>query len=401
MRDNPGMKKAVRHILPLAVLALVSCGTGTEGSLGKGIYKVQFFDDTPGDPQLVAYSYVVEGRDALDTIRYVGDNQYDYLSHSEKRPEVPGNYKVFDNWVGTYSIDPSSSSLSSSSSSESSLDGQPVDLTNVRADCDVYATFREESYSIVFSQSDRGETIRSESGDALTMSLSYGDPWDPEFLLDGTKEDYAPYGMEETFLGHSFGSLVDALESGTDLKAIDSLLESATWHSGEGEPTLSDCPEGSFYLGLPAEDHANPTSDDYPLYFRYLDEFYLLGNMGQAAFVDLQTLYLRETREFPVYVYEDETLANCLGTLYVPYTEALGSEATEGGWRLFVGDAEVIVQGATDVKAQYFDYVEEGDNSVPGVPGAEIHAKDVAENYRGQDAELLHVMGAIKAWFVY
>ena len=398
MRDNLAMKKAVRHILPVAVLALISCGTGADGSLGKGIYKVQFFDDAPGEPQLVAYSYVVEGRDALDTIRYVGDTQYDYQSRSGKRPETPGNYKVFDKWAGTYSID---SSFSSSSSMASSLDGEPVDLTNVRADCDVYATFREESYSIVFSQSDRGETIRDESGEPVTMSLSYGDPWDPDFLLDGTKEDYAPYGMEESYLGHNFGSLVDALESGVELRAVDSLLESATWHSGEGEPALSSCPEGSFFLGLPAEDEANPTSDDYPLYFRYLDEFYLLGSMGQAAFVDLQTLYFREARDFPVYVYEDETLSNCLGTLYVTYTEALGSEASDGGWRLFVGESEILGEGATGVKARYFDYVEGGDNSVPGVPGAEIQAKDVAENYRGQDAELLHVMGAIKAWFVY
>ena len=392
--------KKVLYIQPVALLALVSCGGGEEGSLAKGIYKVQFFDDTPGEPQLVAYSYVVEGRDALDSIRYVGETQYDYQSRSGKRPETPGNYKVFDSWVGTYSIDSESNSFSSSESLP--LDGMAVDLTNVRADCDVYATFREESFSIVFSQSDRGETVRDEEGNPVTMTLSYGDAWDSSFLLEGTKEDYAPYGMKETFLGHNFSPLVDSLPSGVELKAVDSLLLSATWHSGEGEPSVSSCPEGSFYLGLPAEDVANPTSEDYPLYFRYLDEFYRLGNMGQSAFVDLQTIYLRETRDFPVYVYEDETLSNCLGTIYVPYTEALLSVGTEDGWALSVeGGEEISVLGATGVRAQYFDYVEGGDNSVPGVPGAVIEAKDVAPNYRGQEAELLHVMGAIKAWFVY
>ena len=355
----------------VGILTLISCGSTGSSSLADNIHTVEFYDDSP-TPQLVGYSYVIHGRSALDSFHDATENGYDRLSRCGSRPEKPGDYYSFSSWKGSYE------------------DGTAVDISSIKEDCKVYATFETLSYTIGISLQDRGEYFKDEEGKQYATALHYGEMFDDEFLLPGEKEDEALYGEKDTFIGYQvsfgYGSKID-----TPVFKDSSHFH---WKAGEEVADVSFLEEGDLYVQIPPIEEENPTS--YPISYCYGDGVQQIAEFGKNTFITLSTVYESEVASFPVYLYEDSTRSKLLDVFYVPYMDAITCEIIEGTTVISSESGELYrIEGNYSLEGIY---VSEGE-AIPNEPEKVFRAYyDIAPQYQGLSVDFNHIMGACYAY---
>ena len=366
MRHNLDMKKKFLAFSGLMLL-LTSCGGGaSSGSVAPGIRVVQFFDDSP-EPQLVGYSYVIEGRNALDSFQSVDENGYDQLSRCGVRPENPGDYYVFSGWKGEYE------------------DGSAVDLTNIQSDCNVYAQFDTASYYVNVEINDRGEFMREADNSYHLFQLHYGENIPDSFLLPGAKEDEAQYGSVDTFTGYQIHC------DKTDETVASPIIQNGTlhWEAGELPAEEAELDVGTLYVELPPADEDNPT--EYPISYCYAPGLVgKVGSFGKNTPFALECVYESESRSFPVYLFDSSAKENLLHTFYVPYTEGLTLVTSNAGLTISSPNGDsYLIENATSVEGYYY---QDGD-TLPGNGGTVERYYDVLPQYEGVVLDTMHIMG--------
>lgn len=279
-------------VVSLAATGILSACSGDSGSSKKGspVYQVDFYDEAGTQ---VGYGYAIEGRAVH--FRSMDGTAYDYNPHTDMEITTPGARYVFDGWEGTYDS-------ADDSRVGSDLQGEAVNLDEIKANCRVTAKFREKSYKI--------ETIFKNNGTAVDggVNVLFGEAIN---ITNATPAEAHP----EYYNTYNFNGWILAKdETSARFTNVDTLVYK--WKSGananqnawgEGAPDAADAIDnkGVIYLDKTLTDHM-PT---YPSYISDGTKWIELGNLSKGTLpLEFKSTYETTRKQFTVSLYEsDET----------------------------------------------------------------------------------------------
>ncbi len=215
-------------LLGISSISLFSCtsGSGSGESSSKDLrtysFLVNYYDDIN---QKVGYDYVAYNQPSR-VVRKIDSNPfYDYRPHKDVAPEA-GKRLAFDSWQGNYDeIDPSLPPYSENKPAPAK--GDVIDINHIKGPCSFYPTFKKEiiSYKTRFYN---GNELIKEGGAVFDEGKTHS--WGEFVTLPETPSKVSRYGYKNDFLGYVFS------ENGENKTPFAS-LESASFYSGEGEPS--------------------------------------------------------------------------------------------------------------------------------------------------------------------
>lgn len=284
---------------------LSACSGGTESSKrGSPVFQVDFYDDAGTQ---VGYGYAIEGRAVH--FRAMDGTAYDYNPHTDMELTTPGARFVFDGWEGTYD-----SAFDSAVSSE--LQGEAVNLDQIKANCRVTAKFKEKSYKIETIFKNNGSAVEGGTnvlfGEAITIPTAIPSEAHPEYYntynFDGwvlAKDDTAAKFTSADTLVYKWKSGANANQN--------------AW--GLGAPDAADAigNKGVIYLDKSLTDHM-PT---YPSYISDGAKWIELGNLSKGTLpLEFKSTYVTSRKAFGVSFYDADQTA-CLETVQVEYGKTI------------------------------------------------------------------------------
>lgn len=367
------MKKLLKIVfsaltLSTVTLSLASCGDNEGASTAmKNVFTVTYYDDAP-TPVAIGYSYVIGGR-AATFKNNDANSPYDYLSRSEKAPSA-GKHYVFDEWKGSYE------------------NGDPVDLSKITADCNVYASFVEKDYSLKFRFRENSLYIRDEESQIITFDATYKDNEKLNIQYPKGTGGIKEYGYVPTLTGYTISAASDTtLYEGTEF----------TWASGFGAPTTIQG-KGTFYLDRGSQNEDNPA---YPVYLSNGESWLNLEkNLSSNPTLDITYNYENVKATFPVLIFDkaidvnskEYLTATPKDIIYVNYTEGfkLGTTSTDEVTLSYLEKILTFPAG-TELTG---NYLSNGDVINNGTLNLAIDDTLISSNYDGKPLDIEHIMGA-------
>jgi hypothetical protein len=284
LSDNQIVKKRISKVLIIALstLSLAACSSlDGSSSLAGRVFTVTFYDDA-ATPNILGYSYVIEDKASVSKAAV----------HWDTMPK--GGFRVFDKWVGVYSDDSS------------------VDVTDITANCSVYATYKTSIY---------GWGVYFKNG-----GTSYVDSQWVKFGGDFSWPSGNPTESDIEYYNTSAFKGFSLVKDDTDQVIISQTDLKYAW--GSGTPAAATAADkGTIYL-----DH-DPTDSKglqtYPTYVSNGKTWFSLGNLEDlnvklafnATFEDVY-------KNFEIEVYASKSAAESgtatpLKTFLVPYSNPL------------------------------------------------------------------------------
>ena len=295
----------------LAVAGLLSsCGESANSvSRGGPVYTVNFFDENGVQ---VGYAYAVEGRPAF--LRKMDEGQsYDYLPHSDLELSTPGARYEFSGWQGTYDTD-----FDSRVGSE--LNGKAVDLSEIKANCNVTATFAEKLYKVEArfknGVSAFGDAQIVDYGQAIAFPTTNPEEAHPEYYNTYAFEGWSLSKDDTAAIFENTDTLSYKWKSGADANQF-------AWGLGAPEATAAVNNKGVIYLDKTLTDHM-PT---YPTYISDGSKWVELGNLSKGTLpLEFEAAYETTKKDFRVTLYDATGYTDELTHFDVQYGKTLTFE---------------------------------------------------------------------------
>ncbi len=374
------MKKTNASLFLLAsvcVPALVGCNSTDSQSNNKTYtYTVNFFDDSE-TPVQIGYAYVAEGEGVKSVKKMDGADAYDYETRKDTS-EQWGVKQTFDKFVGTYAEDTVNHKGESVTGS--------VDLDNILADCNVYATFKEETleYRVNF----KNGYSSYENYDNQTFK------WGSFASLPETDPTTdAEWGKDTSFKGYVFNK--------EDSGLITKTTTGYEFLHGKGDPSSakviyaedgsekdsSSIVVGSFYEDTEAKD-----------FYAYSGSWTKIGNFKSTSYptVNYLSKFNNEIKQFKVNFYTSSEKTTLLGSVELDYATNI----------VFDNETSTATGTCRGVTAT-FDY-SSITSSIKYWYGAYSSASEVPSKYRGQEisnlstsGQTIPIMADIDFWPIY
>lgn len=288
---------------------LSACSGNSDSSVKKGspVYQVDFYDEVGTQ---VGYGYAIEGRAVH--FRSMDGTAYDYNPHSDLALTTPGARFVFDGWEGTYD-----STFDSRVGTE--LQGEAVNLGQIKANCRVTAKFIEKAYKIETIFKNNGTAVEGganvQFGNAITIPTAIPAEAHPEYYNTYNFDGWVLAKDETSAKFTKDDTLVYKWKSGANANQF-------AW--GEGAPEDADATgnKGVIYLDKTLTDHM-PT---YPSYISDGTKWVALGNLSKGTLhLEFKSTYETERKEFTVSLYDADN-ANKVGSFNAEYGKAITFE---------------------------------------------------------------------------
>ena len=222
---------------------------------------------------------------------------------------TPGARFVFDGWEGTYD-----SAFDSAVSSE--LQGEAVNLDQIKANCRVTAKFKEKSYKIETIFKNNGSAVEGGTnvlfGEAITIPTAIPAEAHPEYYNNYTFDNWALAKDDTAAKFTSADTLVYKWKSGAN-------ANQNAW--GDGAPDAADAigNKGVIYLDKTLTDHM-PT---YPSYISDGAKWIELGNLSKGTLpLEFKSTYETSRKAFGISFYDADQTA-CLETVQVEYGKTI------------------------------------------------------------------------------
>ncbi len=364
-------------ISSLCLPALAGCDESTSDSDGKTYtYTVNFFDDSE-TPVQIGYAYIAEGESFKSLKKMDNAEAYDYETRKDTSNEFGIRY-TFDKFVGTYA--------DGTTNHKGEVISGDVDLNNILADCNVYATFKKTAleYRVNFKNGNSSfETYENKTfAWGEFASLPTTDPsTDPE------------WGRDTSFLGYSFNK--------TDSDLVKKTSPEAKFLHGKGEPSsakemydengnsydLASLIAGSFY-----EDTA--TMD----FYAYSGTWTKIGNFKSTSYptVNYYAKFNNELRQFTCNFYSNGSKTTLVGSLELDFASNLTFDnETKTITGTYKGVTKTLSYASITVSIKYWYGNYSGDLEVP-------------TKYRGQEIsnlsttnQTIPVMAGLSLWPIY
>ena len=271
-------------VVSLAATGFLSACSSEGDSSPKGspVYQVDFYDDAGTQ---VGYGYAIEGRAVH--FRAMDGTAYDYNPHTDMELTTPGARFVFDGWEGTYDT-----AFNSNVSSE--LQGEAVNLDQIKGSCRVTAKFKEKSYKIETIFKNNGSPVEGGAnvlfGEAITIPTAIPTEAHPEYYNNYNFDGWALSKDDTAAKFTSADTLVYKWKSGAN-------ANQNAW--GLGAPDAADAIDnkGVIYLDKTLTDHM-PT---YPSYISDGMKWIGLGNLSKGTLpLEFKSTFETEKKDFTV-----------------------------------------------------------------------------------------------------
>ena len=279
-------------------------GEGASSQKGSPVYQVDFYDDAGTK---VGYAYAIEGRAAH--FRAMDGTAYDYNPHTDMELTTPGARFVFDGWEGTYDT-------AYNSKVSSDLQGEAVNLDQIKANCRVTAKFKEKSYKIETIFKNNGSAVEGGTnvlfGEAITIPTAIPAEAHPEYYNTYNFDGWALAKDDTAAKFNSGDTLVYKWKSGAN-------ANQNAW--GLGAPDDADAAgnKGVIYLDKTLTDHM-PT---YPSYISDGTKWIGLGDLSKGTLpLEFKSTYETSRKAFGVSFYDADQTA-CLKTVQVEYGKTI------------------------------------------------------------------------------
>jgi len=271
-------------VASLAATGILSACSGGSDSTAKGspVFQVDFYDDAGTQ---VGYGYAIEGRAVH--FRAMDGTAYDYNPHTDMELTTPGARFVFDGWEGTYDT-------AYSSNVTSDLQGEAVNLDQIKANCRVTAKFKEKSYKIETIFKNNGSAVEGGTnvlfGEAITIPTAIPTEAHPEYYNIYNFSGWALAKDDTAAKFTSADTLVYKWKSGAN-------ANQNAW--GDGAPDEADAIDnkGVIYLDKSLTDHMPA----YPSYISDGTKWIELGNLSKGTLpLEFKSTYETTKKDFTV-----------------------------------------------------------------------------------------------------
>jgi hypothetical protein len=282
-----------------SLTSLVSCSVGGSSSATRSVvFTVSFYDSQDLSHQ-VGFAYAAYGESAS----FKASDGEKFPTSTKDQTLAPGYGFSFDKWTGKYSSTTSPSPVYSYHSAP--VEEEDVDLSFIKGDCSVYATFTQEKllYGVLFHNG--GELMR-DSDDVPLFSgdtFSFGNT----ITLPSNPSTTSTWGKDTNFTGYSFSSSATAPDVTTTNYGTNT-----KFYYGEGEPgtSVNDLTTKQATSTITSGSIYENTSDQK--LFVYSGSSWTALNKTlsidetKAPIIDYYAVYDKTTHDFPIKLYASE-----------------------------------------------------------------------------------------------